>query len=150
MFDRLKIEPNTPRLSVHQPDVDSVADSSLNLALTVAEGADERKADDIALLNVEDVSYLADYFVVMTGFSKVQVRAIARAIEDKVEERFGRSPIQVEGISDGTWVLLDYGEVIAHIFTPEEREFYSLEAFWGHAERIDFAAMADRLPSASQ
>ena len=87
-----------------------------------------------------EVSYLADYFVMMTGYSRVQVRAIAQAIEDKVQQELQRSPIRTEGKSEGTWVLQDYGDVLVHIMMPTEREFYNLEAFWGHAERIEFPA----------
>lgn len=114
------------------------ADESYQVALTIAEAADDRKAGDITILKVSDVSYLADYFVVMTGFSSVQVRAIARSVEDKVEEVWHRLPRQVEGKGEGRWVLLDYGDVIVHIFLPDEREFYNLEAFWGHSEQIPF------------
>jgi len=121
--------------TTHQPINE---DDSQELALTIAQAADDRKAGDIVLLKVSDVSYLADYFVVVTGFSSAQVRAIARSIEDEVEEKWHRYPAQTEGQAEGSWVLLDYGDVIAHIFMPDEREFYSLEAFWGHAERIDF------------
>lgn len=138
MLDRVNTDANSTQVTVQQisAHVDSSSDFSLDLALAIARGADERKADNIVLLNVEDVSYLADYFVIMTGFSKVQVRAIAGAIEQAVEEKFGRMPTQVEGLSEGTWVLIDYGEVIAHIFAPNERDFYDLEAFWGHADRM--------------
>lgn len=115
-------------------------DDSYQLALTIAQAADERKGGDIVLLRVSDVSYLADYFVIATGFSSVQVRAIARSIEDKVGETWHRQALQTEGQMEGSWVLLDYGDVIAHIFLPQEREFYGLEAFWGHAERTSFAA----------
>ncbi|NJL36909.1 MAG: ribosome silencing factor [Leptolyngbyaceae cyanobacterium RM2_2_4] len=122
-------------------------DDSRELALTIAQAADDRKAGDIVLLKVSDVSYLADYFVVVTGFSSAQVRAIARSIEDEVEEKWHRYPSQTEGQAEGSWMLLDYGDVIAHVFMPDEREFYNLEAFWGHAERIDFVpteAIADQ------
>ncbi|GAX35008.1 ribosome silencing factor [Nodularia sp. NIES-3585] len=107
-----------------------------NLALTVAEAALDRKADDILVLKVTDVSYLADYFVIMTGYSRVQVRAIAESVEAKVQTDWQRRPLQTEGKADSSWVLLDYGEVIVHIMMPTEREFYNLEAFWVHAERI--------------
>lgn len=110
-----------------------------NLAVTIAEAGAERKADDILLLRVADVSYLADYFVIMTGYSRVQVRAIAEAIEAKVESDWQRRPLRTEGKADSSWVLLDYGEVIVHIMMPTEREFYNLEAFWVHAERISLA-----------
>lgn len=115
------------------------ADSSLQLALAAARASDDRKGGEIALLKVSQVSYLADYFVIVTGFSKAQVRAIARAVEEQVEEHCHRSPVRIEGQSEGSWVLQDYGDVIVHILMPQEREFYNLEAFWGHAERIDFS-----------
>jgi ribosome-associated protein len=113
--------------------------SSQNLAWTIAATADDRKAADVVLLRVVEVCYLTDYFVLATGFSRTQVRAIADSIEEKVETQLGRNPARVEGKTDASWILLDYGDVIVHIFLPEEREFYSLEAFWGHAERIEFS-----------
>jgi ribosome-associated protein len=112
---------------------------SRDLAIAIARAADDRKGANIALLNVADVSYIADYFVIVTGFSSVQVRAIARSIQDTVETDWQQRPFRVEGQGEGTWVLIDYGDVIAHIFMPKEREFYSLEAFWGHAEQMDFS-----------
>lgn len=116
---------------------DHAEDTSYNLALTIVQAADDRKGSDIRLLDVADVSYIADYFVVVTGFSNVQVRAIANAIEDNVEAQWRRLPLRKEGQMEGSWILMDYGDVIVHIFLPKEREFYGLEAFWGHAEQID-------------
>lgn len=116
-------------------------DTSLQLARTIATAADERKGGDITLLKIADVSPLADYFVIVTGFSKVQVRAIAGAIADKVEETLQRRPLRTEGQTEGVWALQDYGDVIVHILMPQEREFYNLEAFWGHAERISLSAL---------
>ncbi|MEM6449014.1 MAG: ribosome silencing factor [Cyanobacteria bacterium P01_D01_bin.105] len=110
----------------------------MELALTIAEAADDRKAGNITILQTGDVSYLADYFVIVTGFSNVQVRAIANSIESTVADKFERRPLRTEGMSEGRWVLKDYGEVITHIFMPDDREFYDLEAFWGHATRIEF------------
>lgn len=112
--------------------------TSEQLALELAEAADDKKAADIVLLKVADVSYLTDYFVIATGFSKTQIRAIAEAIEDKITDKFKREPIRVEGKTEGNWILQDYGDVIVHLFLPEDREYYNLEAFWGHAERIQF------------
>ena len=122
-----------------QPVVTGSNQQSRDLAIAIAQAADDRKGANIVLLNVADVSYIADYFVIITGFSSVQVRAIARSIQDTVETDWQQQPFRVEGQTEGTWVLLDYGDVIAHIFMPKEREFYSLEAFWGHAEQIDFS-----------
>jgi ribosome-associated protein len=116
--------------------------TSQDLALTIAQGADDKKGTDILLLNVAQVSYLADYFVIITGFSRTQVRAIYNSIEAKVEETYGKSPLRIEGQSEGTWILLDYGDVIVHIMLPEERDFYKIEAFWGHAEQIWFETIS--------
>ncbi|MEH2227786.1 ribosome silencing factor [Nostoc sp.] len=111
-------------------------EASEKLAATIAVAASDRKAGEIILLKVAEVSYLADYFVMMTGYSRAQVRAIAQAIEGKVETELQRRPLRTEGKVEGSWVLQDYGDVIVHIMMPKEREFYNLEAFWIHAERI--------------
>jgi len=108
------------------------------LAYAIAAAAEDRKAADITILEVGDVSYLADYFVLATGFSSVQVRAITRSIQDTLEDDYNRQPLRVEGQTEGNWILLDYGEVIVHVFMPEAREYYDLEAFWGHATRLPY------------
>ncbi|MBD2080319.1 ribosome silencing factor [Leptolyngbya sp. FACHB-17] len=113
-------------------------DRSATLARLAAEAADERKGSEIVLLKVGDVTVLADYFVMVTGYSKVQVRAIARSIEEKVEETMNRRPIRSEGFAEGSWIVEDYGDVIVHIMMPQEREYYGLESFWGHAARVPF------------
>ena len=113
-------------------------EAAKQLAYAIAAAAEQRKAADITILEVSDVSYLADYFVLATGFSSVQVRAITRSIQDALEEDYNRQPLRVEGQTEGNWILLDYGEVIVHIFMPEAREFYNLEAFWGHATRLPY------------
>jgi ribosome-associated protein len=110
-------------------------DPALRMAYAAAAAADERKGANIVILQVGDVSYLADYFVVVTGFSSVQVRAITRAVQDALETDWNRRPLRLEGQMEGNWVLLDYGEIIVHVFLPETREFYDLEAFWGHANQ---------------
>ena len=118
-------------------------DVSGKISLNAAEAASDRKAGDILLLRVAEVSYLADYFVLVTGYSRVQVRAIAQAIEDKIETELQRRPLRLEGKSEASWIVLDYGEVIVHIMLPAEREFYNLEAFWGHGERIEYPTSVD-------
>ena len=113
--------------------------NSWQLAQAIADAADDKKAADIVILKVADISYLTDYFVIATGFSKTQIRAISDAIEAKIVEQFQQYPLRVEGKTDGNWILQDYGDVIVHLFLPEDREYYNLEAFWGHAERIEFS-----------
>lgn len=125
----------------------SEQDQSYQLAMTIAQAADERKGADITLIHTGEVSYLSDYFVIVTGFSKVQVRAIARAIQEQVEQTHHSSPKRIEGVAEGSWVVQDFGDVIVHIFTPQERSFYKLEAFWGHAEQLNFSAISPLLNS---
>ena len=122
-------------------------DDSKALALLAAEACDDRKAGDIVLLRVEEISSIADWFVIATGFSDVQVRAIARSVEDKIEEETGRLPLRKEGQTEGRWVLLDYGEVIVHALTPDERSYYDLESFWGHGEKETYLGSAQSSPA---
>jgi ribosome-associated protein len=112
-------------------------EESRDLALIAAAAAADRKAGELVVLKVAEVSFLADYFVLVTGYSKAQVRAISQSIEDQVEEKLQRLPVRSEGQSEGTWILKDYGDVMVHIMMPKEREFYNLEAFWGHAQRVE-------------
>jgi ribosome-associated protein len=115
---------------------------SRDLALLAAEACDDRKAVDIRMIRVEEVSSLADWFVICSGLSDVQVRAIARSVEEKLELEAGRLPLRREGQSEGRWVLLDYGEVIVHVLTPSERSYYDLESFWGHGEQERYLGSA--------
>lgn len=105
------------------------------LARLAADACDDRKAVDIRLIRVDDISSLADWFVICSGLSDVQVRAIARSVEERLELEAHRLPLRREGQTEGRWVLLDYGELIVHVLTPQERHFYDLESFWGHGEQ---------------
>jgi ribosome-associated protein len=106
------------------------------LAFLAADAADDRKAGDATLIDISEVSILADYLLIVSGYSKVQLRAISGSIIDKLEEDFHRLPLRTEGQNQGGWILLDYGDLIVHIMMPEQREFYNLEAFWGHGEIV--------------
>ncbi len=106
------------------------------LAFLAAEAAEDRKAGDLVLIDISQVSVLADYLLIVSGFSKVQLRAISNSIIEKLEVDFDRPPLRSEGQDRGGWILLDYGDLIVHIMMPEQREFYNLEAFWGHGEII--------------
>jgi ribosome-associated protein len=80
--------------------------------------------------------------VICSGLTDVQVRAIARSVEDSLETELGRLPLRREGQTEGRWVLLDYGELIVHVLTPSERSYYDLEAFWGHGEQERYISPA--------
>jgi ribosome-associated protein len=111
------------------------ASDSQALARLAAEACDDRKAVDIRLIRVEEISSLADWFVICNGLTDVQVRAIARSVEDTLEQEAGRLPLRREGQTEGRWVVLDYGELIVHVLTPQERSYYDLESFWGHGDQ---------------
>lgn len=107
---------------------------SAAMARLAAEACDDRRAMDIVLIRVEEVAYLTDWFVICSGGSPVQVRAVARSVEETLEEKARRRPLRLEGVSEGRWVLLDYGELIVHVMGTQERHFYDLEGFWSHGE----------------
>lgn len=107
-----------------------------NIAYDIANAASNKKAKDIRILNVEGLSSIADYFVICSGTSTTQVKAIADEIEEKLEEE-GIYVKHKEGQQFGRWILLDYGNVIVHVFHEEEREFYSVERLWADAEEIE-------------
>ena len=113
---------------------------SEQLAELAADACDDRKAVDIQLILVDEVSSLADWMVIAGGQSDVQVKAIARSVEDRIEQELQRLPLRKEGLNEGRWALLDYGELIVHVLMPEERRFYDLEAFWSHGERRPYLA----------
>jgi ribosome-associated protein len=120
----------------------SVVDSSRQLAILAAEAADDRKGQDLVILDLSSVAYLSDYFVIVSALSPTQVKAIARAISDNVEEHLHRLPLRTEGMGDGRWVLQDYGDVIIHVFMPQERQFYNLETFWSHGTPVHWQSSA--------
>lgn len=105
-------------------------------ALLCTRFALDRKAYDLELLDVGPLTSVADYFLICTGRSDTQVQAIARSIEDNLRER-GIRPLAVEGMSRGQWVLMDYGDVVIHIFYQPIREFYDLEGLWMKASRAE-------------
>jgi ribosome-associated protein len=127
-----------PAIATQKPASTKSTVAPQELALQIADAAEDKKAANIVLLNVSDVSYLADYFVIITGFSRAQLNAISEAIEERLEEKYNLQPVRVSGKREGGWIVQDYADVIVHIFLPEEREYYNLEAFWGHAERHEF------------
>jgi ribosome-associated protein len=101
----------------------------------VVDIASDRKAEDIVMLDISKVSIIADYFVICSGTSDRQVRAIAREIDEQLGKA-GVNPISVEGMNDAKWVLMDYGSVLVHVFDPATRAFYQLEQLWAGAQPV--------------
>ena len=105
------------------------------LAHRIVDVASDKKASDIVLLRTAEVTTMADYFVIASGRSDRQVKALSEAIVDELRLE-GVKPIGVEGQASARWVLLDYGSVIVHLFAPEEREYYGLERLWSNATEV--------------
>ena len=112
-----------------------VRQDSDTLAETVVRGMQERKATDIVVLNLKELTNaVADYFIICSANSDTQLDAIARSVEEEVEKISGESPWQTEGRTNREWVLLDYVDVVVHVFLRDRRKFYALEELWGDAE----------------
>ena len=105
---------------------------SLELAKAIAKALDNKKGESIEILHVEDLTTLADYFVLASGGSTTQVRALADEVEETVE-KLGLGLPRREGRGGDSWILLDVGSVVVHVFTKESREYYQLEKLWGDA-----------------
>ncbi|WP_332647336.1 ribosome silencing factor [Lysinibacillus sp. 54212] len=98
--------------------------------------ADDKHAEDIVVLNMQGISLLADYFMICHGNSDRQVQAIARELKEKAEEN-GFEVKRLEGFDSARWILVDLGDVVAHVFHKDERAFYNLERLWGDAPQLD-------------
>ncbi len=122
------------------------ATSSLELSRTLstlaAQAADEKKAKAIVLLDLEEVSTMADYFVICNGATPLQVRAIAQHVEKTLTEAGHKLHRPIEGMTAGSWVLLDFGLVVVHVMLDREREFYGLERLWTGGRMVPYQAAA--------
>ena len=107
-----------------------------SLLQLVYNAADDKRADDIVVLNMKGISLLADYFVLSSGGSDRQVQAIAREVIDQANEN-GIPVKSVEGFDAARWILIDLGDIVAHVFHQDEREFYNLERLWREAPVIE-------------
>lgn len=106
------------------------------LALECRELADNRKAEDIVVLDVAKISSIADYFVIASGTSEPHLRAIADEVTDKLREKHGLRPRIVDGTLQAGWLVLDYFDVIVHVMRADVRQHYDLEGLWGDAPRV--------------
>ncbi|MBT2656742.1 ribosome silencing factor [Bacillus sp. ISL-18] len=98
--------------------------------------ADDKRAEDILALNMKGISLIADYFIICHGNSDKQVQAIAREMKEKAQET-GYDVKRIEGFDEARWVLIDLGDVVAHVFHRDERSYYNLERLWGDAPHVD-------------
>ena len=122
--------------------------SGEELARLAAEYADDKKAQDIVELDLRGVVGYTDYFVICTGASERQVKAIHDGIHLGLKDAHGLLPRRVEGLGESSWVLMDYLDVVVHVFTPQTRSFYRLEQLWGEAPARETGS-ASQVTSAS-
>lgn len=111
--------------------------SSYKLASVVARILDDKLAKDITILNISNVSVLADYFVICSADTNTQVKALTGYVKDRIKHLFDRIPAGEENDLRNRWNLLDYGDVIVHVLHREDRETYAIEKFWSHAHKVE-------------
>jgi len=111
--------------------------TSQKLACIIARFLDDKLAKDISILNIANISVLADYFVICSADTNTQVKGLTDYVRFKVKEEFERIPAGSENDMKNRWNLLDYGDVIVHVLHKEERETYAIEKFWNHALRVN-------------
>lgn len=116
------------------------------MAEIAVKALDSKKGKEIRLIRIDKITTLAEYFVICTGTSNTQINALCDAVEKELTEK-GEEPLHREGYRGGTWVLLDYGCVVVHIFNDAARKFYSLEHLWADGEEVDLSAI---LPHAEE
>ena len=112
------------------------SDSDETLARLCAAGALDKKGEDVLIMDMRPISSFTDFFVLVSGSSEPQLKAIASSIREKVREATGEKPIAESGFPSSQWVIIDYGSVIVHIFHKETRPVYDLESLWGDAPKI--------------
>jgi ribosome-associated protein len=112
-----------------------VATMSTAISEVIVHGIQEKKGNEIVRLDLRNIhSSIADFFVICHAESSTQVKAIANSVEDEVYKALKQEPIRKEGLQYGEWILLDYGDVVVHIFKTDKRQYYAIEDLWGDAE----------------
>lgn len=114
------------------------------LAKTVARLLDEKKAENINVIKIDDISSIADYFVIANGRGSTHVRSLADELEEKLKQQ-GIAPARIEGYRSDNWVLMDYESVVVHVFTGEGRDFYDLDRLWADGIKIDWEGSKDEV-----
>ena len=112
------------------------ADRSFLLAQAAAQAAEDNRGQNVVVLDLKGQTSIFDYFVIATGSSQRQLRAMSDAIDDVLQKEFGHRRLGTEGYQDSKWILLDYGSIIVHLFDDSSRDYYRLEELWGGAKRV--------------
>jgi len=124
------------RASIITESTTTSAERSLQLALAAARTAADNRGEDIVVLDMRSITPVFDYFVIATGKSRRQLHAISEEIDHCLEDDLGDHRMGIEGYSESRWILLDYGNVVIHLFDAETREYYALEQFWSEASQV--------------
>jgi ribosome-associated protein len=111
---------------------------STTLAVLAARAASDKKGEETLVLDVGPLLSITEAFVITSGTNDRQVRTMAEEVEEQVKAELGRAPLRVEGLSDARWILMDYGDVVVHLFNEETRRYYDLERLWADAGRISW------------
>ncbi|MEZ6099586.1 MAG: ribosome silencing factor [Pirellulaceae bacterium] len=114
---------------------------SLQLAVAAARTAEENRGQDIIVLDLRDLTCIFDYFVIASGTSRRQLHAISEEIDDKLEKELGDRRFGIEGYEESSWILLDYGTVVIHLFDQATRDYYSIEKLWAEAKHVDWQSI---------
>lgn len=109
----------------------------LKLALAAARTAAENRGRDLVVLDTRQITPIFDYFVIATGTSRRQLHAMSEEIDHRLTDELGDRRLGIEGYQESRWIVLDYGDVVIHLFDEEARQFYDLEGLWAEAERVD-------------
>ncbi|MBQ8374672.1 MAG: ribosome silencing factor [Clostridia bacterium] len=112
-------------------------ETSKNLALAACRALSEKRGKDIVTLYVREKTAICDYFVIASASNAPQIRAMGERVEELIEKEFGLEPTRTEGVRDGRWAVIDYGDVIVHIFNDDTRLFYHLERLWADGQNME-------------
>ncbi len=110
-------------------------DISKKMVKLAYEGLDEKKGEDIQIIEIKDISIIADYFIIANGTNSSQVDALVGSVEEKLS-RGGFEPKRIEGVRSASWILMDYGDIVVHVFSKEDRLFYNLERIWRDGKSV--------------
>jgi ribosome-associated protein len=122
-------------------------DEARSVALTAARTADDKKAEHTVVLQVGNVLAITEFFVITSASNRRLVKTVVDSIEEAVREAHGRSPLRAEGVSEQQWVLIDYGDVVVHVFADEVRAYYEIERLYRDVPRVEWRLPNEPEPS---
>jgi ribosome-associated protein len=124
--------------AAQEPTAVRLAEAGLKRALLAAQTAKENRGRDIVILDLREQTTFFDYFVLVTGTSRRQLHAISEEIDHALEDQLNDRRLGIEGYEESHWILLDYGDIVVHLFDDQTRSYYALEDLWGRAKRVAF------------